>query len=151
MPSIFLHSSASFWKIPTPFSKGKLNFIHWCFPSHLQESLGFSHLFNFFYIYVCVCVCVCAMSWSVMPKSVIPWTITCQTALSMEFSRQESWSELPFPSPGNLSNPETKFTSSATFALAGRFFTTEPPGTSIIWIISMRCSDLLTIGPLTVY
>ena len=59
MPSIFLHSSASFWKIPTPFSKGKLNFIHWCFPSHLQESLGFSHLFNFFYIYVCVCVCVC--------------------------------------------------------------------------------------------
>ena len=31
-----------------------------------------------------------------------PWTVTCQTPLSMEFSRQEYWSELPPPSPGDL-------------------------------------------------
>ena len=31
-----------------------------------------------------------------------PWTITCQAPLSMEFSRQEHWSGLPFPFPGNL-------------------------------------------------
>ena len=34
-----------------------------------------------------------------------PWTVPCQAPLSMEFSRQEYWNELPFPSPGNLPNP----------------------------------------------
>ena len=35
-----------------------------------------------------------------------PWTAAHQTPLSMEFSRQEYWSGLPFPSPGALPNPE---------------------------------------------
>ena len=43
----------------------------------------------------------------------------------MGFPRQEYWSGLPFPSPGDLSHPGIKPTSPA---LAGRFFTTEPPG-----------------------
>ena len=43
----------------------------------------------------------------------------------MEFSRQENWSELPFPSPGDLPDPETEPTSPV---LAGGFFTTEPAG-----------------------
>ena len=34
-----------------------------------------------------------------------PWTVTCQTPLSMEFSRQEYWSGLPFPFPQDLPNP----------------------------------------------
>ena len=34
-----------------------------------------------------------------------PWTIACQAPLSMEFSRQEYWSGLPFPSSGDLPNP----------------------------------------------
>ena len=34
-----------------------------------------------------------------------PWTVAHQAPLSMGFSRQESWSELPFPSPGNFPNP----------------------------------------------
>ena len=34
-----------------------------------------------------------------------PWTIACQAPLSMGFSRQEYWSGLPFPSPGDLPNP----------------------------------------------
>ena len=34
-----------------------------------------------------------------------PWTIACQAPLSMEFSRQEYWSGLPFPSPGDLPDP----------------------------------------------
>jgi len=43
----------------------------------------------------------------------------------MGFLRQEYWSELPFPSPGDLPHPGIK----PTFpALAGRFFTTEAPG-----------------------
>ena len=37
-----------------------------------------------------------------------PWTITCQVPLSMGFSRQEHWSGLPFPSPGDLPNPGIK-------------------------------------------
>ena len=34
-----------------------------------------------------------------------PWTVACQTPLSMGFSREEYWSGLPFPSPGDLPNP----------------------------------------------
>ena len=34
-----------------------------------------------------------------------PWTVACQASLSMEFSRQECWSGLPFPSPGDLPDP----------------------------------------------
>ena len=37
-----------------------------------------------------------------------PWTAACQAPLSMEFSRQEYWSGLPCPSPGDLPNPGTK-------------------------------------------
>ena len=46
----------------------------------------------------------------------------------MEFCRQEYWSWLPFPTPGNLPNSEIEPTSPASPALAGGFFTTEPPG-----------------------
>ena len=43
----------------------------------------------------------------------------------MGFSRQEYWSGLPFPSPGDLPDPGIK---PMSLALAGRFFTSEPPG-----------------------
>ena len=52
-------------------------------------------------------------------------TVDRQAPLSMGFPRQEYWSGLPFPSPGELPDPGIKPT---TPALAGRFFTTEPPG-----------------------
>ena len=42
-----------------------------------------------------------------------PWTVAHQAPLSMGFSRQEYWSELPFPSPGDLSNPGIKHESPA--------------------------------------
>ena len=54
-----------------------------------------------------------------------PWTVAHQAPLSMKFSRQEYWSGLPFPPPGDLPNPGTEPPSPA---LTGRFFTTEPPG-----------------------
>ena len=48
-------------------------------------------------------VCVCALCPSVMSDSfATPWTVAHQALLSMEFSRQEYWSELPFHSPGDL-------------------------------------------------
>jgi len=42
----------------------------------------------------------------------------------MEFSRQQYWSGLPFPFPGNLADPVIEL---ATPTMAGRFFTAEPP------------------------
>ena len=56
---------------------------------------------------------------------VTPWTIAHQAPLSMGFSRQEYWSGLPSPSPGNLPNPGIEPTSLMSPALAGRFFTTR--------------------------
>ena len=43
-----------------------------------------------------------------------PWTVALQGPLSVEFSRQEYWSELPFPSPGDLPNPRIKFIGECT-------------------------------------
>ena len=56
---------------------------------------------------------------------VTPWTVACLAPLSMRFPRQEYWSELPFPSPGDLLDPGIKPTSPA---LASGFFTLESPG-----------------------
>ena len=54
--------------------------------------------------------------------------IALQAPLSMGFPRQEYWSGLPFPSPGDLPNPGIKPVSPASPILAGKFFTTKPPG-----------------------
>ena len=51
-----------------------------------------------------------------------------QPTKAMGFPRQEYWSGLPFPPPGDLPNPGIKPTYSAAPALASKFFTTEPPG-----------------------
>ena len=59
-----------------------------------------------------------------------PWTVAYQAPLSVGFPRQEYWSGLPSPSPGDLPDPEVKPTCPA---LAGRFFTTEPPEEPFTW------------------
>ena len=64
----------------------------------------------------------------VMSDSATPWTVAHQAPLSMEFSRQEYWSGLPCSPPGDLPNPGIETTPPASPALAGRFFTVEPPG-----------------------
>ena len=53
-----------------------------------------------------------------------PWTVAHQAPLSVGFSRQEYWSGLPFPPPGDLSDPGIEFASPASPVLAGGFFTT---------------------------
>ena len=60
-----------------------------------------------------------------------PWIVARQTPLSMGFPRQEYWSGLLFPSPGDLPEPGTELMSPA---LAGRFFATEPPGKPYIGV-----------------
>ena len=60
-----------------------------------------------------------------------PWTVACQAPLSMEFSGQEYWIELPFPSPGDLIDPGIKPASPESPVLTDGFFTTVPPGKPI--------------------
>ena len=40
-----------------------------------------------------------------VPLFLTSWTVACQASLSMDFSRQEHWSGLPFPSPGDFPDP----------------------------------------------
>ena len=67
-----------------------------------------------------------------MSNCATAWTVACQAPLSMDFSRQEYWSGLPFPSPGNLSEPGIEPASLKSPALAGEFFTTSTTWEAII-------------------
>ena len=58
------------------------------------------------YVLVLSCVWLCGT----------PWTVACQALVSMEFSRQEHWSGLPFPSPRPRDQTQVS-------SIAGRFFT----------------------------
>ena len=58
----------------------------------------------------CFSSCVCVWMWmlSHIRLSVAPWTVAWQVPLSKEFSRQEYWSGLPFPAPGDLPDLQIK-------------------------------------------
>ena len=58
------------------------------------------------------------------------WTIAHKALLSMGFYRQEYWSGLPLPPPGDLPNPGTE---PASPVLTGRFFPTALPGKPMIY------------------
>ena len=64
-----------------------------------------------------------------------PWTVAHQAPLSMGFSRPEDQSGLPFPTPGGLPDPGLEPTSLGSPGLAGRLFTTVPPGMPSIHLI----------------
>ena len=74
-------------------------------------------------VWVCVGVCGCVRTHSVMSNSATPRTIAHQVPLSKEFSTQEYWSRLPFPTSGDLLSPGIKPESHVSPVLAGRFFT----------------------------
>ena len=82
-------------------------------------------------------VCCCC---SVVSDSATPWTVACQTSLSMGFPRQEYWSRLPHSSPGNLSNPGIK-PATALQADSLPLSPWEPPGRSVL-------IPNLSLGPL---
>ena len=83
-----------------------------------------------FYIWwLCVCVCVCMCVFSHIWLFATPWTVACQAPLSMKFSRQESWSRLLFPSPGDL--PDTRLEPMSA-ALASGLFSTAPSGKPLV-------------------
>ena len=71
----------------------------------------------------------CTLSCSVTSDSLQPHgTVGHQTLLTVEFSRLEYWSRLPFPTPEDLPNPGTEHKSLVSPALAGGLFTAAPPG-----------------------
>ena len=68
--------------------------------------LGYKTINRLSKIHGMLYVCVCMFSCSVMSRLFVTlWTIARQAPLSMEFSRQEYWSGLSFPSPGALPDP----------------------------------------------
>ena len=71
---------------------------------------------------------MCVQSVSHVRLFVALWTIGHQAPLSLEFSRQEYWRKLPFPTPGDLPSPGIKLKSIASPVLAGGFFITVLPG-----------------------
>ena len=76
-------------------------------------------------------MCACArvhMHAELCPILCDPYTVACQTPLSMGFSRQEYWSGLPFPTPGDLPDPGIKSVSLVYPEFEGRLFTIVPPG-----------------------
>ena len=71
---------------------------------------------------------------------VTPWTVAHQAPLSMEFSRQEYWSGLPFPPPGDLPYPGTEPVSLMSPALADSFLKT-----SASWEAHMIVKNIINI------
>ena len=75
-----------------------------------------------------------------------PWTAAHQAPLSMRFSRQEYWSGLPFPSPGDLPNPGIEPGSPALQAdsllteLQGKSMYDDLNDVSVVDMINIKCS-----------
>ena len=76
---------------------------------------------------------------SVPFDSLQPYRLALQAPLSMGFSRQEYWSGLSFPPPADRPDPWVEPISPSGPALAGRFFTTEPPGKP--YFLPTQCTD----------
>ena len=100
-----------------------------------MNSLPLSHqglLFEnqiFFLFYILSLLLLLLLShFSLVRLCVTPEMAAHQAPLFMGFFRQEYWSELPFPPPGDLPNPGTEPTSPVSPALASGFFTNEPTG-----------------------
>ena len=109
-----------------------------------------SHLYLFIYLSVhssfkrkitcrvCVCVCVCAQLLIPIQLFTTSWTVTHQAPLSMELSRQEYWSGLTFPPPGDLPDPGSNLHLLHVLPmLASRLFTTAPRGQSLSAIVHL--------------
>ena len=82
----------------------------------------------FFYALLSFAISVCSIAQSCLTLH-DPWTVARQGRLSLGFSRQEYWSGLPFPPPGDLFDPGIECMSPA---FSGGFFTIEPRGKLVV-------------------
>ena len=120
------HSSKKMWKIISKYSYFKIRhypntmqYVDW-WDIYKSENLWF--LSYFFFLSMCAGM---LSHFSCVQLFVTLQTIACQDPLSMGFSRQEYWSGLPWPPPGDL--PELRIEPEAltSAAMASRFFTTS--------------------------
>ena len=81
-------------------------------------------------------VCCCLVTKS-SPLFCDPWTVAHQAPLSMGFSRQEYWSGLPFPPPGDRPDTGIEPASPVAPVLAGGLFTTGPPVKPVVSVIGI--------------
>ena len=82
--------------------------------------------------YLCVHPYTCSLS--TIHLFAVPWTVTHKASLSMDFSRQEYWSGLLFPSPGDLLSPGTESESLASSTLKRGFCTSASPWEAQLYI-----------------
>ena len=82
-------------------------------------------------------------SLSCVQLSATSWTVVYQAPLSMGFSRQEYWSRLPFPSPGDLPNPSIELGSSA---LQADSLPSQPPGKDLGYSTEEGSEVLISAG-----
>ena len=90
------------------------------------------------YYYGCCKLCMSGQLLSHVQLFAIPRTVACQTPLPLEFSRQEYWSGLPFPTPGDLPDPGIEPMSLMSPALAGGFFTTSNLESPLITVVGIK-------------
>ena len=96
-----------------------MSFTHFLLGWFLDVSVFAVSVNGYFFICCCLVAQLCL-------TLVTPWTVVAhQAPLSMGFPRQGCWDKLPYPTPGDLPNPGIDL---ASPALAGEFFTAEPPG-----------------------
>ena len=74
-----------------------------------------------------------------------PWTVADQAPLSMQFSRQEYWSELPFPSPGDLPDPGIEPSSPKNVYNSGKQFLIGEYICFTTFVYTKRCSLLYVL------
>ena len=118
------HSSVLAWRIPGTREPGGLPSLGSHRVGHDWGDLAAAAAA----VCVCVCVCVCVHMLSCFHRVwlfAILWTVALQASLSVGFSRQEYWSGLPCPPPGDLPEAGIEPMSLSSPALAGGFFTTS--------------------------
>ena len=112
--------------------------------SHLKDQvLGTDWILPTWFVSVLfkLCVCVYARMLSHVWLFETLWTVACQGPLSMGFAKQEYWSRLPCPSPGDLPSPGIK---PGSPAMQADPLPSEPPGKPILWdnhFCRWHCAD----------
>ena len=97
-------------------------FIYWVLQSLLEVVTHKTHV----PCTLSLCVSACAHLFSRVQFFATSWTVAHQAPLSVRFSRQEYWSGLSFPPPGDLPDPGIKPTSPASPALQMDSLSAEP-------------------------
>ena len=106
-----------------------------CFSISLVRSLLYTTESNpNWHSYLLLVICLHAQLLSHVRLFVTLWTVAHQAPLPMGFSRQEYWSGLPCPLPGDLPNPQIKSEFPAAPALHVDSLPTEPPGKPLSWL-----------------